>query len=62
VDEGTVVLPGADPVVLAATHLGTTGRHDDDRGFAHAVSRDPEVVRRGGQVLGLDLGRLSPAG
>lgn len=53
VDEWTVVLPGADPVVFAATDLGSTGCEDDDRSFAYAQSRDPDVVRRCGELLGI---------
>ena len=53
VDEWTVVLPGADPVVMAATDLRLSGRADEDRCFAYAVSRDPEVVQVCGRLLGL---------
>lgn len=54
VDEWTVVLPGAEPVVFAATDLGRTDCADDDRCFAYAVSRDPAVVAGCGRLLGLD--------
>jgi hypothetical protein len=53
VDEWTVVLPGASPVVFAATDLGRTDCLDDDRGFAYAVSRDPHLVASCGRLLGL---------
>lgn len=53
VDEWTVVLPGAEPVVFAATDLGLTDCDDDDRCFSYAVSRDPEVVRGCGELLGI---------
>ena len=40
VDEWAVVLPGADPVVFAATDLRVPGCEDDDRCFSYGVSRD----------------------
>ena len=53
VDEWVVVLPGAEPVVLAATDLGSTGCADDDRAFTYGVSTDPHVVASCGRLLGL---------
>ncbi len=53
VDEWVVVVPGAEPVVLAATDLGRTGCDDDDRTFSYAVSHDPEVVAGCGRLLGI---------
>jgi len=53
VDEWVVVVPGRQPVALAATDLGPTGGPDDDRAFAYAVSRDPQVVAACAQALGL---------
>ena len=53
VDEWTVVLPGRDPVVFAATDLGSTDCADDDRGFLYAMSSDPHVVASCGRLLGI---------
>lgn len=53
VDEWTVVLPGARPVVFAATDLGRTDCDDDDRCFLYAVSTDPQVVTECGRLLGI---------
>ena len=53
VDEWTVVLPGADPVVFAATDLRTPGCEDEDRCFSYGVSRDREVVEECGRLLGI---------
>ena len=53
VDEWVVVLPGAEPVVLAATDLGTTDCSDDERSFTYAVSSDPHVVASCGRLLGI---------
>lgn len=53
VDEWVVVVPGAHPVVFAATDLGTVGGDDDARAFLYAVSRDPQVVAACAEALGL---------
>lgn len=53
VDEWVVVLPGTEPVVLAATDLGHTGGADDDRTFTYALSHDPHVVAGCGRLLGI---------
>ena len=53
VDEWVVVLPGREPVVLAATDLGRTDCTDDDRSFTYAVSNDPHVVASCGRLLGI---------
>ena len=53
VDEWTVVLPGRDPVVFAATDLGVTDCADDDRAFRYGISRDPHVVASCGRLLGI---------
>ena len=53
VDEWVVVLPGADPVVFAATDLRVPDCEDEDRCFSYGVSRDAEVVRECGRLLGL---------
>ena len=53
VDEWVVVLPGTEPVVLAATDLGRTGCADDDRTFTYGVSHDPHVVAGCGRLLGI---------
>jgi hypothetical protein len=53
VDEWVVVVPGASPVVLAATDLGDTGGRDDDRAFTYGVSHDPHVVAGCGRLLGI---------
>ena len=53
VDEWTVVLPGADPVVFAATDLRIPDCEDADRCFSYGVSRDPEVVEACGRLLGI---------
>lgn len=53
VDEWVVVLPGADPVVLAATDLREPDRPDAERTFTVGVSRDPDVVAGCGRLLGI---------
>jgi hypothetical protein len=53
VDEWVVVLPGPEPVVLAATDLGETGCSDGDRSFTYGVSHDPHVVAGCGRLLGI---------
>jgi hypothetical protein len=53
VDEWVVVLPGREPVVLAATDLRLTGCDDADRGFSYGVSSDPHVVASCGRLLGV---------
>ena len=53
VDEWVVVLPGTEPVVLAATDLGLTGCADDERTFTYGVSHDPHVVAGCGRLLGI---------
>ena len=53
VDEWVVVLPGAEPVVFAATDLRVPGCADEDRCFSYAVSRDADLVRECGRLLGL---------
>jgi hypothetical protein len=53
VDEWTVVLPGVEPVVFAATDLRTPGCEDDDRCFSYGVSRDPALVLACGRLLGI---------
>ena len=53
VDEWTIVVPGADGVVLAATDLGMTDCDDDDRCFRYGISRDPHVAASCGRLLGV---------
>ena len=53
VDEWTVVLPGEDPVVFAATDLGNTDCDDDDRCFRYGISKDPQLVADCGRLLGI---------
>jgi hypothetical protein len=53
VDEWTVVLPGDDPVVFAATDLGNTDCDDDDRCFRYGISKDPQLVADCGRLLGI---------
>ena len=53
VDEWVVVLPGAEPVVFAATDLRVPGCADDERCFSYGISRDPAVVQECGRLLGL---------
>lgn len=53
VDEWVVVVPGAEPVVLAATDLGDTGVPDEERAFTYALSHDPRVVAGCGRLLGI---------
>jgi hypothetical protein len=53
VDEWTVVLPGDDPVVFAATDLGNTDCDDDERCFRYGISKDPQLVADCGRLLGI---------
>lgn len=53
VDEWVVVLPGREPVVLAATDLHDVGVEDDARTFTYGVSHDPHVVAACGRLLGI---------
>jgi hypothetical protein len=53
VDEWVVVLPGAEPVVLAATDLGDTACPDPERSFTYGISHDPDVVAGCGRLLGI---------
>ena len=53
VDEWTVVLPGDDPVVFAATDLRILGCEDEDRSFSYGVSRDRGLVEACGRLLGI---------
>ena len=53
VDEWVLVVPGPDPVVLAATDLALPGCADLDRSFTVAVSRDRHVVSTCATLLGL---------
>lgn len=53
VDEWVVVLPGADPVVFAATDLRLPDCEDADRCFSYGVSHDPHVVASCGRLLGV---------
>jgi hypothetical protein len=53
VDEWTVVLPGPDPVVFAATDLRIPGCEDEERCFSYGVSRDAELVLACGRLLGI---------
>jgi hypothetical protein len=53
VDEWVVVLPGSDPVVFAATDLGSTACEDHERCFRYGVSSDPDVVAECGRLLGI---------
>lgn len=53
VDEWVVVLPGADPVVFAATDLHAPDCADEDRSFSYGVSTDREVVEGCARLLGL---------
>lgn len=53
VDEWTVVLPGPEPVVFAATDLRIPDCEDDDRCFSYGISRDRELVEACGRVLGV---------
>ena len=53
VDEWVVVLPGREPVVLAATDLHDVGVEDDARTFTYGVSHDPHVVAGCGRLLGI---------
>ena len=52
VDEWVVVVPGDEPVVLAAADLGLGG-DDDAAGFRGAVCHDPDVVLACGRLLGI---------
>ena len=53
VDEWVVVVPGAEPVVFAATDLHVPDCADADRCFSYGVSTDPEVVDGCARLLGL---------
>jgi hypothetical protein len=53
VDEWTVVLPGDQPVVFAATDLGNTDCDDDERCFRYGISNDPKLVADCGRLLGI---------
>ena len=53
VDEWVVVLPGAEPVVFAATDLHVPHSADEDRSFSYGVSTDPDVVSGCARLLGL---------
>lgn len=53
VDEWVVVLPGREPVVLAATDLGDPEAADAARSFRYALSHDPHVVAGCGRLLGI---------
>lgn len=53
VDQWVVVLPGREPVALAAADLGRTDCPDDERTFSYAVSTDPHVVASCGRLLGI---------
>ena len=53
VDEWVVVLPGADPVVFAATDLHVPDCVDEERCFSYGVSHDRSVVQECGRLLGL---------
>ena len=53
VDQWVVVVPGPEPVVLAATDLGDTGVADEQRTFTYGVSQDPHVVAGCGRLLGI---------
>jgi DICT domain-containing protein len=53
VDEWVVVLPGREPVVLAATDLHDDGCADDARSFTYGISHDPHVVAGCGRLLGI---------
>ncbi len=48
-----MVLPGADPVVFAATDLRVPDCGDDGRCFSYGLSRDPELVDACGRLLGI---------
>lgn len=50
-DEWAVVVPSAQPVVMAAVDLRSEGE-DLERRFLYAVSRDPGVVRECARLLG----------
>lgn len=53
VDEWVVVVPGREPVVLAATDLGDHRGADEDRAFTYGLSQDPHVVAGCGRLLGI---------
>ena len=53
VDEWVVVVPGPEPVVLAATDLHEGEDPDADRAFTVGVCRDPHVVASCGRLLGI---------
>ena len=53
VDEWVVVLPGAEPVVLAATDLHLSDEPDEERAFTYGLSHDPHVVASCGRLLGI---------
>ena len=50
-DEWTVVVPSAEPVVMAAIDLRSDS-DDLERRFLYAVSRDPHVVQECARLLG----------
>ena len=53
VDEWVVVVPGPEPVVLAATDLHVPDGPDAERAFTVGVCRDPHVVASCGRLLGI---------
>ena len=53
VDQWVLVLPGHDPVVLAATDRHVPGCPDEERCFSYGISHDREVVRECGRLLGI---------
>ncbi len=50
-DEWAIVVPSAEPVVMAAVDLRSDGE-DLERRFLYAVSRDPDVVHECARLLG----------
>ena len=50
-DEWAIVVPSAEPVVMAAIDLRSDSE-DLERRFLYAVSRDPEVVAECARLLG----------
>lgn len=57
-DEWVIVMPSAEPVVMAAVDMHSDAE-DPERRFLYAVSRDPEVVVECARLLGAGAG---PAG